>query len=136
MTEIKSKEVTVKGTTQEVFDFLIDLNNFQQLLPQDKISDWESTNDSCAFKVQHAATIELIKDSSEAPEKIHLVSGSRSPFPFTLDIHLSSNGDNQCDGYLLFQGKMNPFIKMVAEKPLRNLFDYISFKLKEVRAQS
>ena len=40
--KIKSKEVSVKKDRQVVFNYLCDLNNFKELLPQDKISNWES----------------------------------------------------------------------------------------------
>ena len=136
MTEIKSTEVTVKGSEQEIFDFLIDLNNLVQLLPQDKISEWESSNERCSFKIQNAATIELVLDKAEAPNTIYLVSGERAPFKFTLDIHISGNSDSTCTGYIHFKGDMNPFIKMMAERPLTNLFEYMGNQLVAVREQS
>lgn len=127
--KIKSKEVVVAKRPQEVFNYLCDLNNFKELLPQDKISNWESKEDYCSFKVQNTATIDIQFKEAEEFGLIHLVSGARSPFPFTLDIHLNAEGDSFTQGYQLFDGKVNPFLKLMVEKPLTNLFNYIADRL-------
>ncbi len=133
MTEIKSKEVKVNQSAVVVFDYLNDMQNFIHLLPQDKISEWKATADTCSFKVQNAATIELIKDSVSSPNLIKLKSGEKSPFPFTLDIHINDEGDT-CSGYNVFNGKLNAFMRMVAEKPLAALFNHMADKLVEIKS--
>lgn len=132
MTEIKSKEVQVNASQSDVYHYLLDLNNFKELLPLDKISDWQSDKNQCSFKIQKAATIQLIKIGSNEFDLIQLKSGDKSPFPFTLDIHIKDNGDGTCSGYQLFMGEMNMFIKMMAEKPLTALFNHIADRLVEV----
>ena len=61
MTKIESKHVTVNNTQQEVFAFLGDLNNFRELLPQDKISEWKSDKNFCSFKVNGMNTIIILQ---------------------------------------------------------------------------
>ena len=86
MTRIESKHVDIARPAQDVYTFLQDMNNFQQLLPQDRISDWKSDGTSCSFKVAGAATIGLQLDGGTAPDHVRLKSTERSPFPFTLDV--------------------------------------------------
>lgn len=126
--KIKSKEVSVKKDRKLVFNYLCDLNNFKELLPQDKISNWESKEDYCSFKVQNTATIDIQFKEAKEFNLIHLVSGDKSPFPFTLDIHLDEIEDGTF-GYQMFDGKVNPFLKLMVEKPLTNLFNYIADRL-------
>ena len=133
MTRIESKHVTIARTPQELHTFLQDMNNFQQLLPQDRISDWKSDGTSCSFKVAGAATIGLQLDGGTAPGHVRLKSTERSPFPFTLDVHLDgANGSTQA--YQVFEADLNPFIKMMVESPLRNLFDHIADRMVEIHA--
>lgn len=129
MTTIESQQVDVNTSPQEVFDFLIDLNNLKELLPQDKISDWQSTTDSCSFKVMGAYTIGLKKESWEEPERLLLKSTENAPFPFTLDIGIKSTESGARAG-LVSEVDVNPFMKMMVQKPLQNLFDYIANQLK------
>ena len=131
MTRIESKHVDIARPAQDVYTFLQDMNNFQQLLPQDRISDWKSDGTSCSFKVAGAATIGLQLDGGTAPDHVRLKSTERSPFPFTLDVHLNeANGST--DAYQVFEADLNPFIKMMVESPLKNLFDHIADKMVEI----
>lgn len=128
--KIESKKVSVPAGKEAVFNYVKDLNNFKSLLPQDRISDWESTETYCSFKVQGTATIDLnLKEATEF-DHILLESGERSPFPFTLNVYFSEE-DGKTTAFQIMDAKINPFLKMMVEKPLTNLFDYIADKLTE-----
>lgn len=128
MTRIESKHVDIARPAQEIHGFLQDMNNFQQLLPTERISEWKSDGTSCSFKVQGAATIGLRLEEAPSPGIVRMRSTERSPFPFTLDVHLDgSNGSTQA--YQVFEADLNPFIKMMVEGPLKNLFDHIADRM-------
>ena len=128
MTTIESKKVEIKKPAAELHAFLQDMNNFQQLLPASRISDWQSDGKSCSFKVQGAATIGLMLDGGEAPSLVKMKATARSPFPFTLDVHLNeTNGTTTL--HQVFNADLNPFIKVMVEKPLKNLFDHIADRM-------
>lgn len=127
---IDSTVVTVNAASDEVCSFLKDANNLIHLLPQDKISDFNSSETECSFKVQGGVIISLIQDGQEGNEKLFLKSGKSSPFPFRLTINLKSI-DNTTEGFIHFDGEVNMFLKMMVEKPLTNLFNYMSNKLQE-----
>jgi hypothetical protein len=126
--ELKSNEVSVKATKEDIIKFLFNSENLWLILPQDKISDFKATKESCSFKVQGGITISLVQNGHE-DNKLFLKSGEKSPFPFNLTIHLVENGP-ETDGYIYFDGEVNAFLKMMVEKPLTALFNYMSEKLK------
>ncbi len=128
MTTIESKQVRIAKPAAELHTFLTDMNNFQQLLPQDRISDWKSDGRSCSFKVQGAATIGLELAGGDAPGHLVLKATERSPFPFTLDVFLKEE-EGVTTAWQEFKGDINPFIKMMVEKPLKNLFDHIADRM-------
>lgn len=127
---IDSEKVQVNATSEEICAFLTDSNNLLHLLPQNNISDFKSTVEECSFKVQGGVIISLIQDGTENNNKIFLKSGEKSPFPFKLTIELNE-AENSTEGYIHFDGEVNMFLKMMVEKPLTNLFNYMSNKLKE-----
>lgn len=131
---IESDHVSVVCPTAEVFEFLCDLNNFEQLLPQDKYSNWESTADYCSFKVQ-SATIDLAKKEVNANDLIVLTSGDKAPFPYTLNIRLSEKGEST-EGFIEFEGQVNQFLQMMVESPLKNLFNHMAKRLVEIKSQA
>lgn len=125
---IESNKVIVNKDIQSVFAFLKDTNNIQHLMPHDKISDWKSDELSCSFKVQGGIIISFNQIGIEEPTKIFLQSGTKSPFPFKLTIHFEAK-ENKTEGFLLFDGEVNYFLKMMIESPLTHLFNSMSVKL-------
>ncbi|MCH2231039.1 MAG: hypothetical protein MK105_11910 [Crocinitomicaceae bacterium] len=126
--KLDSNKVEVKAKTEEIKTFLSDSNNLIHLLPQESISDFKSNVEECSFKVQGGIIISLIQDGQE-DDKLFLKSGEKSPFPFKLTINLEES-DSVTIGYINFDGEVNMFLKMMVEKPLKNLFNYMSDKLK------
>jgi carbon monoxide dehydrogenase subunit G len=128
--KINSETVLVSAPQQEVFAFLKDANNILHLLPQDKITDFKASVDQCSFKVQGGVIISLVHDGEEGMQKLYMKSGEKSPFPFRLTIHTTQHDENT-KGQIEFDGEVNMFLKMMVEKPLTNLFNYMSNKLQE-----
>ncbi len=127
--KIESKKTEVTASIEDVYKFLIVPSNIEALLPKDNIKDFTADDKSCSFKVQGGFTITLIQESMEENKSIKFKSGEKSPFPFNLSVELTSIGDNT-EGHLLFDGEVNTFMQMMVKKPLTNLFDYMSHKLK------
>lgn len=127
---IDSTKVKVNASQSEIIEFLKDSNNLIHLLPQNNISDFKSTIEECSFKAQGGVIISLIQDGIEGDSKLFLKSGEKSPFPFKLTIQLDQI-DGTTEGFIHFDGEVNMFLKMMVEKPLTNLFNYMSNKLQE-----
>lgn len=135
MTTIESKKAKINKPREEVFSFLSDLNNFGSLLPEDRISNFESTETSCSFSIKGMADIDLEKTEEEKPGRIKLKSGSKAPFKFDLSLLIEEGEESQTTTYLKFEGDINPFMKMMVEKPLTNFFNMLAEKLEEIHAK-
>ncbi|MCB0794562.1 MAG: hypothetical protein KDB88_07470 [Flavobacteriales bacterium] len=128
MTRIESKEVRIERPATELGAFLHDMTNFRQLLPEGRISEWTASKDECSFKVQGAATIGLRIAEGSTDQHVKMVATDRSPFPFTLDVRLlEQNGTTS--GKLEFNSDLNPMLRLMVEKPLKNLFDHIADRM-------
>ena len=126
---LKSESVIITASIEDVKVFLKNSKNLELLLPQDKISDFKADEKECSFKVQEAIIISLIQNGSEEA-KIFLKSGEKSPFPFSLTVFLEQENENT-KGFIEFSGELNPFLKMMVDKPLQALFNFMAHKLEE-----
>jgi hypothetical protein len=126
---LKSTSVLINENQENIFLFLSDSSNLFHILPIESISDWKANSTECSFKVQGGVIISLVQDGFEGKSKIFMKSGEKSPFPFKLTLNLEKI-ENQTQGYIEFDGELNKFLKMMVEKPLTNLFNYMSEKLK------
>lgn len=110
----------VNAAPAQVFTFLEDMNNFQKLMPE-QVTNWESDKDTCSFTIKGIATIGMKITDRVPNEKIVVESHGKSPFPFKLNIPINQAGAGSEAG-LVFEGEVNPFLKMMVEKPLKNFF--------------
>ncbi len=127
MLTIESTKVDVAKSAQEVFDFLLDLNNLEKLMPQDRIEYWKSTEDTCRFGIKNLSSIGMKIKESSVPNQIVLESDGKNPFTFSLTIYI--NGDSAVNSYFVFEGDVNMFMKAMVQKPLKQFFDTLAENL-------
>ena len=97
-----------------------------------QVVDWQSTENDCVFKISGLATIGM-KIVEKIPNSlIKISSNGKVPFEFTLNVNLSETSPTQTTGQLIFEADLNPMMKMMVEKPLRNFFNILAQKMKEV----
>lgn len=134
MTRIESKHLVIPKTAQEVYNYLIELSNIENLLPKDKISNFTSDDKKFGFKITGAIPVELQVSESKPAELLQLKTTSNNSFQFTLDINIIDQGAN-CEVYQICNADINTFMKMMVEKPLSALFDYMVDRLLKVNTE-
>lgn len=127
--KINTSPKTVNTNQEEVYNFLMDMNNFKELFPSDKVEKWEATSDNCSCKVKNMGTIELKRVASTPNSLIYLDSYGKTPFKFTLNLFISEKDTSSCNAHLEFDGEINPFMKMMLEKPLTEFFEKLVLRL-------
>jgi len=127
---IETQKARINCHPQKVYDFLTNFDNFERLLP-DQVANWQSTADSCSFEVKGLATIGLRITEKTPFTKINMIGEGKLPFGFSLETAIVEVIPQKCQVQLAIVADMNPFIAMMAEKPLQNFVDLILPKLKE-----
>ena len=125
MTRIESEKGDLKTNPKAVYEDLSDLNNLKKYLPTDKISDWQSDGHTCSFKVMGTYVIGLKFSEESTEEHIKLVATDKSPFPFTINLHVIPQEANNSTAQIICDAELNMMLKMMVVKPLKSLFDYI-----------
>ena len=134
MTEFTSDSVLIDTNREKVYKHLLDMANFEALFPEDKISDFTSTETGFSVKIVGQGKIKLERTSVVPNEKITLSAMDDRPFKMDLNIMLKDSSEGKTDGHIYAEADLNPFIKMVAKKPLNNLFTSMTEKLATVIA--
>ena len=127
---IESQKIAIECKPEKVFNFLGNFDNFEKLLPE-QVANWHSTGDSCSFEVKGLATIGLRITTKTPFSKITMMGEGKLPFGFTLNSFIQEAGNQHCQVQLVINADMNPFIAMMAEKPLQNFVDMLLPRLKE-----
>ena len=127
--KIESEKVEVNKSSQEIFSFLSDFNNFQKLMPP-QVTDWKSTADECSFTISGMASIGMKIVERTPNTRMKIVSNGKVPFEFTLNVLLEEAAPAKTIGQLIFEADLNPMMKMMVEKPLTNFFNSLAEKMK------
>jgi carbon monoxide dehydrogenase subunit G len=127
----------IESTTQinlpveKVYTFLADLNNHQQLMPEN-IYNWSSTEDTASFTIQNMAKL-AIKISGRIPnQELIAIPTEKPPFEMELKWTVADDGQGGTIAKHTISADLNMMMKMLASGPLQKLADHETSKLKEV----
>ena len=125
MTEIRSRAVEVAVSAAELQAHLADLRNMESLLPQDKVKGFKGDESEVAFKIQGGLEIRLTRTAEAFDGNRLRLQGGGAPFGFHLDLHVEDLGAG-ARASVVCEADLNPFMKMMAQKPLEALFQHIA----------
>jgi carbon monoxide dehydrogenase subunit G len=114
---LESPKVSIDKSPLDVFNFLSDVKNFEQLMPEN-ISKFEVLgDDKFLFALKGMPEIILKKKEVIAPNKIVLgAAGGKLDFSLTGDI--TETAPNQSEVQLTFEGDFNPMMAMMIKGPI------------------
>ena len=125
---ITSKREKISADKSELFAFLEDLTNYEQLMP-DQIADWEAGKDKFRFSVPGMAEIGMKLSEVKRYERVALSSDGKVPFNFSLTFRITP-GDESQQAYIEFAGDVPAMLSIMAKKPLQNLIDHMMRSLR------
>ena len=131
MTRIESDKRNIDKSSEVIFNFLSDFNNFETLMP-DKVVDWKSDSDSCSFTISGLASLGMRITEKTPNTYIKIVDEGKVPFKFDFLVNIVDNG-NSSEVQLIFDADLNTMLKMVAVKPLRNFLNMLLDELQVVK---
>ena len=125
MLKIESKVGKIPVSDKTIYNFLSDFNNFENLLTEDKVRDYTSTEDSCSFTVDGIGKIGM-KIIEKEPYKLIKVTGDEtSSFKFLFWIQLKSMEEHYTRIKLTLHADINPMLQMVAKNPLQKFINLL-----------
>ena len=132
--KIETTHKEINATQEVIYNYLMDTNNFKALFPQDKITEWESSTETCSMKVKNMGVLGLKRVASKPNSLIYFDSFGKTPFKYTFNIFLEEK-DSKCLIKIIFEGKnINPFMKMMVEKPLTGFMNDLVLTLAHIHS--
>jgi carbon monoxide dehydrogenase subunit G len=129
MTIFESKAI-INKPANTVYAFLADMNNHQQLMPEN-IQNWSSTNDEARFNIPNMASLALRIENRVPDREIRIAPFEKTPFAIELKWTLSGGSDSTEVKYTI-SADLNMMMKMLASGPLQKLADHEVQTLKSV----
>lgn len=121
MSKFESPIKEIPYSQERVYAKISDLSNFEAMkdkLPQDKVKDLTFDSDSLSFSVSPVGQISL-KVVERTPNSCVKFETVTSPLPFTLWVQVVEVNDMQSKIKVTIDASLNPFIKGMVQKPLK-----------------
>jgi hypothetical protein len=132
LTKIESDVVEIDNSSEKIYNYLSDFNNFEKLMPS-QVTNWKSTSDECSFMLNGMATIGMKIVEKMPFKKITINSNGKVPFEFQLFVFITEKSATNCSGQLVFESDLNPMLKMMVVKPLGNFFNILAQRMKDIK---
>jgi carbon monoxide dehydrogenase subunit G len=126
MTKYESSIRVVPYPQERIFNVLSNFDHFAEVIPQDKISNWESHGDHCRFTIENIGEVGLRIVDREAPKTIKYTAEGKTPFNFFLWVQLKEVADNDSRLKLTIKADLNPMMKMIANGPIKKFLELLA----------
>ncbi|RME16125.1 MAG: hypothetical protein D6799_05285 [Bacteroidetes bacterium] len=128
--EIHSEWLQCRADTQQLFEFLSNIQNLESILPKDKVNSIQSTNNTLSFQIENIITLTLFihqlkpfsSDNHQA--NIEYLSKPFGNYHLRLNVHFNNN-----QSQIVLSGYLNPFVLSIAKKKLIHLINRINQEL-------
>ena len=122
---LESPNIKVSKSSQEVFDFLADVKNFEALMPEN-ISKFENLDeDKFLFALKGMPEIILKKKEAIAPHKI-VLGAAGGKIDFSLVGNIKDIDKTSCEVQLKFAGDFNPMMAMMIKGPISKFIETLA----------
>jgi len=128
---LESPIVSVQKSDNELFEFLADVNNFEQLMPENIEKFEVYTNNSFLFVLKGMPEIRLKLQEQVRSNKI-ILGSDLEKFPFTLTKNISRLDESSSEIQLVFNGKFNPMISMMLKSPLQKFINTLTDNIEKL----
>ena len=128
---IESPKKTIDKSPETIFNFLIDVNNYKQLMP-DSISKFEIlSNNRFLFALKGMPDIVLELKNSVPYNKVVLGAAS-DKLPFTLTANIKELTENSSEAYFEFEGEFNAMMAMMIKGPITKFIQTLTENLQKI----
>ena len=128
---LESPRVNVQKSDIELFEFLSDVNNFEQLMPENIEKFEVYTSNSFLFILKGMPEIRL-KLQEQTPSNKIVLGSDLDKFPFTLTKNISKLDEDSSEIQLIFNGKFNPMISMMLKSPLQKFINTLTDNIEKL----
>lgn len=128
---LESPKVTIEKSSEDVFNFLSDIKNFENLMPEN-ISKFEVlSEDTFLFALKGMPEIILKKKEVIPPNKI-ILGAAGGKLDFSLTTTIIGLNETSSEVQLEFSGDFNPMMSMMIKGPINKFIETLATSIPKV----
>lgn len=128
---LESPKVTVEKSSQELFNLLSEVKNFEKLMPENIAKFEVIGEDAFIFGLKGMPEIKLKMKEKTAPSQIVLGAAS-DKLPFTLIANIDTISEQSSAVKLDFKGEFNPMMAMMVKGPISKFIETLASNMSKL----
>jgi len=133
ISKFESRTGNLKCTPTEIFDFVTDIRNFRQFVPDGTIEDLHIERESCTFRVSHVGNVSFNLSQKEPDKKVVYEGNVLHSNDFSLVLDIRENTGSKAVVNLKLSAHLNPLLKMMAAKPINSFLEKMIDEMEKFR---
>ncbi len=128
MTEFVSEIKVIPHSDSDIFRVLSDLRNLELIkgmIPEDKIKNFNFDKDTVSFTVESIGRVTFVVTEREL-DKLVKFKSKELPFEIFMEFRIQSLAKNDTEFLMHVQSNLNPFMRGLVEKPIKEVIERIS----------
>lgn len=123
MLKAESRIGTVKHSGGKIYEFLCDFRNYEKLIPEGKVRNWEADKDSCHFSVDGLGETGIRLVEKEPFQLIKFTGDGPYSIDFFMWVQIKEAGENDSRVRLTLQADMNAMMSSMVKTPVKEFLD-------------
>jgi carbon monoxide dehydrogenase subunit G len=129
--ESRTGKLTCKP--HEVFDFVTDIRNFRQFVPEGTIDELQIDRESCSFNVPPLGNVTMYLHEKEHENKVVYNGTVFQSNEFSLILDINQNTSGKAEVILKLEARLNPLLKMMAAKYIDKFLETLIDEMERFR---
>lgn len=118
---------------EDVFNFVADLRNFSRFIPDGRISNLKLEAEEGSFQVNMLGSVNFRIAEKIKHSKVLYSGDAMKTNTFSLELRITGSGDNNSEVKVFLEADLNPFVKMVANEPVRQFLETLVTEMENFR---
>ena len=131
--KIESKTGKITHSDEKIYDFITNFNNFKNLVPADKVKNWESTDDQCSFELEGFGKTGLKVSEKEPYKLVKITSLETSPLNFLLWIQLKKVADQDTRIKITIEPDLNAMMLVMVQSRLQQFVNMLVDQISQLK---
>ena len=129
--ESRTGKLTCKP--EEVFDFVTDIRNFSQFVPEGTIKELEIGRESCSFNVPPLGNIKMYLSEKEPYNKVVYSGNAFTSNEFSLILSIKEDFAGKAEVIVKLAASLNPLLKMIAAQYINRFLGTLVDEMEKFR---
>ena len=128
--KIESRIGKSESSDQQIYAFISNFHNFRELLPADKVSGWEASEEKCGFQVDPLGRTGLMIIEKQPYSLVKMSSDPEfSSYQFLIWVQLKKLADRDTRIKITVEPQVNKLMLPMIRGPLKKLADSLIDKM-------